>query len=1228
MNKKILWLIIFFALTLTTNAQVVFPEDLDTIPFVLKNQKQYGALKEYLEQKKQLLETEGKTESYTYAFTLLDYCSVRAALNDFNIYEDLEIALDHFENKSLDWDSYWVSIYSYEREFDDNDCEQCVKLIKERQVKYCKTKFGPYSREYSNSLVQYLMFIMKTDDVESCLNCCLEGLRASESLEPSETDDFSLFATVLNRIYENQRIQGNESAIYKEIELGERLLNRTNHLKNIDIVEQINQYEHLLHLYFEAGEYEKSESYGKKALEIAEDYLGKENILYAEIEKWYLISKEKIVGSDNVKKSKLENLQRRERILNSEDENVIKIKREIASDYSSIYCYEDAIRVIESILNHPIHPLNPEDENYINIIMDLASYKRDNENFSDCMSLYNEVIDKRKASNDVMYVFPKYMLGSLYTKLGEYLKSIDIFESIYKEIEGMPLEILDGKKLEIIQTIKNSCIKSLATNYGFLGIKDKAASYSLQYYNLVDMDVPDIVIRELEAERSGKDYIYTDEDIEFVNEINQEAYEDLLGFGLLNTPDHASYLFDLSMPYLLKKDYVSAGKMMEEGLTIYENLKFTDNLDYAGKLELYALNCIELGNIDKALELLRKSLAIKKSKLPEVHPDILDVKRRITLCEFQNNDIDVINSAIEVSNGLRSLLIPVFSQLTSLERNMYWDKYKDWFLNEINEINSKYNNEKLIEAALDGILLGKGLLINTDIEFSSLIKDSNNPTLIDKFYKMNSMRSLLNKSNDLTTNEFLELEAEIQAIEKELISESKQYGEYTQNLDIRWNQVQKNLGKQSLAIEFVSYTNKEISKKEYSAFLIKPGNSNPQFVILFNDDDLGKLSPSRFYTEPRLSQLIWGKLSPYVEDATDIYFSPSGDLYNIAIEYLPHYNKDGLMSDYHNFHRLSSTRQLSVLNTSNYYNEAVLYGGLIYDTEMEFLMEDMKKYPNIQDRGFLMDRTADLSSIKIAVSDLPETNTEVDNIERSFIKTKITPILYKGAEGTEASFKSLSGSNINIMHIATHGFYWTESEAEKAKNASFLKQGNDATLKYVEDKAMTRSGLLFSGANNALKGVPLAENVEDGILTAKEISQLDLRSLDLVVLSACQTALGEITGDGVFGLQRGFKKAGASSLLMSLWKVDDKATQMLMTKFYEEYLGGKSKYESLKNAQKFLREYEEDLEIDLNADLTPSQRRQKERQGEKVEPQVTKKTIKPYEDSKYWAAFILLDAIN
>lgn len=150
---------------------------------------------------------------------------------------------------------------------------------------------------------------------------------------------------------------------------------------------------------------------------------------------------------------------------------------------------------------------------------------------------------------------------------------------------------------------------------------------------------------------------------------------------------------------------------------------------------------------------------------------------------------------------------------------------------------------------------------------------------------------------------------------------------------------------------------------------------------------------------------------------------------------------------------------------------------------------------------------------------------------------------------TEEAFKQM-GKNApspRIIHVATHGFFFPDPKTEK--------QGNQEPVFKTSDNPMIRSGLILAGANHAWKtGLPLA-NLEDGILTAYEISQLDLRHTDLVVLSACETGLGQIAGnEGVYGLQRAFKIAGARHLVMSLWQVPDYQTQELMTIFYQKML--------------------------------------------------------------------------
>ena len=120
---------------------------------------------------------------------------------------------------------------------------------------------------------------------------------------------------------------------------------------------------------------------------------------------------------------------------------------------------------------------------------------------------------------------------------------------------------------------------------------------------------------------------------------------------------------------------------------------------------------------------------------------------------------------------------------------------------------------------------------------------------------------------------------------------------------------------------------------------------------------------------------------------------------------------------------------------------------------------------------------------------------------------------------------------------------------------------------------LTRCGLLFAGANIAYSGhgSSLPQGIDDGILTAKEISLLDLQNTKLLVLSACETGLGELTDAGVFGLQRAFKQAGVETIVMALWKVDDEYTQKMMSKFYELWLSGQDKRTAFHNAQKYIR---------------------------------------------------------
>ena len=394
------------------------------------------------------------------------------------------------------------------------------------------------------------------------------------------------------------------------------------------------------------------------------------------------------------------------------------------------------------------------------------------------------------------------------------------------------------------------------------------------------------------------------------------------------------------------------------------------------------------------------------------------------------------------------------------------------------------------------------------------------------------------------------------------------------------------------AIEFVEYAT--MLKFLYGAILMK-GDGAYNFIPLCSLDELKELD-GEFFTKD-FSCKIWGKILPYLTDIKTIYFAPAGEFHQIPIEYMPNPVAEGMISDRFNLHRLSSTREIVLNLNIAPTKEAVVYGGIKYDTDVATMETESRKYERPKHRGFSSYYSlGDSLALRGSLEYLNGSLIEAENIDGMMKENNYNSTFLSGNDATEESFKNLSGKANGIIHISTHGFYWTESEAERKAGLNdrlmFMSQLGDNARRNVEDKALTRTGLFMAGAKNALGGIELSEDVDDGILTAQEIANLDLRGIDLVVLSACQTGMGDISGDGVFGLQRGFKKAGANTILMSLWDVSDEATQILMTNFYKNYLGGMSKQQALRDAQKTVRE-------------TPG-----------------------FSDPEYWAAFILLDGLD
>lgn len=410
------------------------------------------------------------------------------------------------------------------------------------------------------------------------------------------------------------------------------------------------------------------------------------------------------------------------------------------------------------------------------------------------------------------------------------------------------------------------------------------------------------------------------------------------------------------------------------------------------------------------------------------------------------------------------------------------------------------------------------------------------------------------------------------------------------NYDIVWQDIKNTLSTYDIAVDFAIADGD--SATNYMAFVLRNDWDTPKCILI----DCEKKIRNSYNVNT-----IWQAIidSANIQPNDNIYFAPDGVLCDIPIEYLSLPNGKP-MNEVYNMYRLSSTRELCFRDTNQTYQTATLYGGLFYDTDSTTIVTESEKYKstnrdiNMMDNSIISQwRANDRANYQY----LPYSKIEVNDICEILKGKTIDTKVYTETSGNEESFKALSGNAPDILHVATHGYYITPLDVEVASKIALQRMGvNVDGHQSIIDYSMDRTGLLLAGATLKLQHNTQIQGVEDGILSAKEISTLDLSNVDLAVLSACKTGLGDITSDGVAGLQRGFKCAGVNSILMTLWEVDDAATHLFMSQFYKNLMNGKSKHESLQNAQKFLKEYKQD--------------------GEYI-----------YNDYHYWAAFVLLDGI-
>ena len=685
-----------------------------------------------------------------------------------------------------------------------------------------------------------------------------------------------------------------------------------------------------------------------------------------------------------------------------------------------------------------------------------------------------------------------------------------------------------------------------------------------------------------------------DDQLRLSQEIVKRAEE--IDPEVLNDPN-APYLYNLASRYLNNGDYDQAIEVGQKVKEIRD--KSGDKLLKSNIYNLLSRAYGIKGDLKNALSFAKQSNRIQKEVGRDDNMLLSDSYHLLALIYKDMGDFVEAERMERYSADLTyNNIVHNFALLSADDRKSYWDKYCSqffiyypnfWYQANIKDASELYNKSALF---------AKGILLNADTEISKLIIESGDKRALAQYQKFLKNKSILSKyvSNaHLTAKQksIDSLRTEVEKMERELIKKYNVIGDYTKSMRMSWRDVQASLKPNDIAVEFLSFPLADNNDSIlYVAVILRKKDRHPLVVPLFGEAELDTIVNNDRY-DKRLYKLIWGPLEKKLSGIKNIYFSPAGKLNNINIEVLPEMVGHGIEK---NYYRVSSTKLLphSIIIDSEEPKKTVIYGGLNYETSISGLISDSKFYTSVNSsyRGDV--QNIDLRS---GWDFLPETLIEANTIASTLKQKEIRTEIFTDTLGTETSFKSLDGQPCNIIHIATHGFYYSESDSSKMKRAHLDYYSNQIDMlsrNYIEDFSLARSGLLMAGCNNILRGNKLPIDIEDGVLFAKEIAGMNLKNVELITISSCDSGLGDVTGDGVFGLQRAFKKAGAHSILMSLHKVDDEATRILMVEFYKNLMSGKSKHQSLKDAQKYLREVD----------------------GGK------------YDHPKYWAAFIMLDGLN
>ena len=792
-------------------------------------------------------------------------------------------------------------------------------------------------------------------------------------------------------------------------------------------------------------------------------------------------------------------------------------------------------------------------------------------------NLYLEASQSIKNSLGIAH--PRYA-RSLYNLGGFYLNHEN-----YQASEKYYLEALDIYK----QTYGKDNKDYLLTLFNLGGVYSNLSNYYaakncfLEVYNSNFKNIEDDTISYLRASIQLSKACYNLNDFKSSDKYLTEA-EKVINPSIIN--DNPEIAGELAYFLFAFNKYKESESIYKIAITSYKKKNdIRDNKLLAKCLHNLSLVYLNMSKYDDAETTLNQALALKKKYYGTRNNNYNQSQYLFARIKFQKGDYASAYKIFEQNYFQNNKEITdKFNFLSEKERELTW-KEKDYYYSQLIEYSSKIYNDIQSSAALayNSSLISKAILMQTSRGFNDAVNNSKDSTFINLYQDLKSLRKYSAKlssegSDKQTLTSTLDRQAD--SLDEILSRKMSFYANYKKNICLTWKDVQANLLNDEASIEFARYYDDMDSAYHYLALIVKQGGKHPSLIKLCSEDELKRLSPEKELNE--LYSLLWKPISSQLTGVKTIYYTPTGLMNNVSFQALYEDKTEGreYLIDKYSLNQLTSTRYLA-LGLKKRAQEPIetniaLFGGVNYNDFPEAKSDSLN--PLSVEAAFLYknviaNRSSD-NDARAGAAYLPGTKKEVENIAGLLKANNWNVSIVEGKNASENKVKAFEGKNgRSILHIATHGFAFPDKDENKKKSALALENGNQRYK--ASDNPMIRTGLLFSGANLTWRGKGdslLKITNEDGVLTAYELSQLDLSNTKLVVLSACETGKGAIQGsEGTFGLKRALKLSGVDNMIVSLWKVPDDATMEMMTLFYVELAKTKLPVSAFETAQRAMR---------------------------------------------------------